>query len=106
MGDMTTTTVTRVPTGKAGEAKSHKLQYVFPDGTTTTNGGKIAARATHAVVVRNREAVEGDSEWVVERAGRWGVWAENGRLDLAQRSADQARRCDFATVTVVPVLEG
>lgn len=104
---MTSTTVTRVSTGKAGEAKSHKLLYTFPDGRTTETGGKIAARATHVVVVHNPPAKDDDSDWYREnRADRWGIFSQNGRRDLAEREFWKADGYGaFDHIEIVEVVE-
>lgn len=77
------TVVRRVATGKSGEAKSHKLVVSFPDGEEWEFGGKIAARATYLVVVKNKPATPEDSDWYrEERADTWGVVAKVGTPGL------------------------
>jgi hypothetical protein len=103
----TIATAVRSATGKVGEAKSHLVKITYPDGTTSEHGGKIAARATHAVIGYSRPAREGDDAWyIANRADTWGVLALAGRVDLAQKRYNEmqsrwARRGDRVALVAI-----
>ena len=69
-------------------------------------GGKVAARATHVLMVHSRAAQEGDSGWyTTQRADTWGWWCK-GTLATCQKGlADVAKASNIDQHQIVAITE-